>query len=196
MNLKSISRMLRAVFDLSHTALLHYKHIGIHIGIHKVRGQATLEAAFLIPIVFIGLLLLMQPGIILYDRMIMNATASEACRLLATKTDAAGSMDESCRAFVCHRLNAIPDISVFHVRDIPNEWDIVLQGDENSERVRVEIAHEVRPLPFLDISAKLLGLVNDRGNLRIHVACSQKTQPDWLSNAEGEPSEWIGAWVS
>ena len=33
-------------------------------------GQATVEAAFLLPVLFVGLLLLMQPGILLYDRLV------------------------------------------------------------------------------------------------------------------------------
>lgn len=65
-------------------------------------GQATVEAAFLLPVLFVWLLLLMQPGILLYDRLVMQAAASEGCRLLATKTAAAGDMAESCEAFVRH----------------------------------------------------------------------------------------------
>ena len=40
-------------------------------------GQATVEAAVLIPVLFTVLLLLIQPGIILYDRMVMNYAAAE-----------------------------------------------------------------------------------------------------------------------
>ena len=80
-------------------------------------GQATVEAAFLIPVLLVALLLLMQPGILLYDRLVMNAAASEACRLLATKTDAAGDMAESCEAFVRRRLGAVPPVSCFHVHE-------------------------------------------------------------------------------
>ena len=47
-------------------------------------GQTTVEAAFGLPIVFLLVLLLAQPGIVLYDRMVMASAASEACRLLAT----------------------------------------------------------------------------------------------------------------
>ena len=53
-------------------------------------GQATVEAAFLLPVLFVGLLLLMQPGILLYDRLVMQAAASEGCRLLATKNRCGG----------------------------------------------------------------------------------------------------------
>ena len=35
-------------------------------------GQATVEAAFLIPLILLLLMLLMQPGIILYSRMVMQ----------------------------------------------------------------------------------------------------------------------------
>ena len=54
------------------------------------RGQATVEAAFLIPVLFTVLLLSVQPGMVLYDRMVMQAAASDACRLAAVKTDAVG----------------------------------------------------------------------------------------------------------
>ena len=67
-------------------------------------GQATVEAAVLIPALFTALLLLLQPGILLYDRMVMQGAAAEGCRLLATKTAALGDMDGSCEAFVRHRL--------------------------------------------------------------------------------------------
>ena len=53
------------------------------------RGQATVEAAFLIPVLFTVLLLSVQPGMVLYDRMVMQAAVSDACRLVAVKTDAA-----------------------------------------------------------------------------------------------------------
>lgn len=37
------------------------------------RGQATVEAAFLIPVLFTVLLLSVQPGMSWYDRMVMRA---------------------------------------------------------------------------------------------------------------------------
>ena len=74
----------------------------------RERGQATVEAAVLIPVLFTALLLLLQPGILLYDRMVMQGAAAEGCRLLATKTAAQGDMDGSCEAFVRHRLGAVP----------------------------------------------------------------------------------------
>ena len=49
-----------------------------------------MEGAFAIPLVFLLLLLLLQPGILLYDRMVMNAAAAEGCRMLATRSADAG----------------------------------------------------------------------------------------------------------
>lgn len=160
-------------------------------------GQATVEAAALIPVLLVGLLLLIQPAIVLYDRMVMHAAASEACRLLATKTDAAGPMDESWEAFVRHRLGAVPSISCFHVHEGGCSWDIVLEGDEQSDAVSATISNELRPLPLLDAGAALLGLVNERGNLEVRVSCRQPVQPDWASRMEAgrNPKDWIGAWL-
>ena len=162
------------------------------------RGQATVEAAFLIPVLFIGLLLLVQPGILLYDRIVMGAAATEACRLLATKTDAAGDMGESCEAFVRHRLGAVPPVACFHVHDGGCSWDIVLEGDEGSGAVRATIRTEARPLPLLDAGGAALGIVNGAGNFEIEVSAEQRTQPAWVDSAEvgRDPAGWIGAWCS
>ncbi len=43
-------------------------------------GQATVEAAFALPVLFLLVLLLVQPGIVLYDRMVMASAAAEGCR--------------------------------------------------------------------------------------------------------------------
>lgn len=160
------------------------------------RGQGTVEVAFLMPVLFVGLLLLVQPGILLYDRIVMGAAASEACRLLATKTDVAGDMGESCEAFVRHRLGAVPPVACFHVHDGGCSWDIVLEGDEQSETVRVVIRNEARPLPLLDAGGILLGLVNGAGNFEIEVAAEQQTQPAWVDSSElgRDPAGWVGGW--
>lgn len=161
------------------------------------KGQSTVEAAVVIPVLFAGLLLLVQPGILLYDRIVMSATASEACRLLATKTDAAGDMAESCEAFVRHRLGSVPPVACFHVHDGACSWDIGFEGDEGSQTVRVTIANEARPLPLLDAAGTLLGIVNGAGNFEIEVSAEQRTQPAWVDSAEPgrDPAGWIGAWL-
>ncbi|MEG0015196.1 MAG: TadE/TadG family type IV pilus assembly protein [Gordonibacter sp.] len=161
-------------------------------------GQATVEAAAVIPVLFVALLLLVQPGILLYDRMVMQAAAAEGCRLLATKTDTLGDMDGSCEAFIRHRLGAIPPHDSFHLHRGGCSWKIALEGNEASQTVRVTIGNDVRPLPLLDAAAVLLGMTDAAGNLHLEVSASLPTQPAWIDGAEAgrDPSAWIGAWLS
>ncbi len=160
-------------------------------------GQAMVEAAFLIPVVFCVLLLLIQPGIVLYDRMVMQAAATDACRLLMTKTDVSGDMSGSVDAFIRHRLGSIPPVDCFHVHGDECSWEIETEGDECSDHVRVAISGRVKPLPLLDIGTALAGSLNDDGTLTVRVEHSRQSQPDWVSNAVqgASPKDWIGAWA-
>ena len=162
----------------------------------KNSGQGTLEAVVTIPVLFVLMLLLIQPGIILYDRMVMSAAAAEGCRLLATKGDAVGSMDGACDAYIRHRLASIPQQDCFHVHGSRCSWRIELTGGETSGRASVRITNEVHPLPLFDGASTLLGLTNSHGNLEITVEASAPTQPDWVASAPAgaNPSAWIGAW--
>ena len=159
------------------------------------RGQGTVEAAVAIPVLFLLLLLLLQPGIVLYDRLVMANAAAEGCRLLATAADGA---DGSCEAFVRHRLAAIPQHDCFHVHHGECSWDIEFSGSESSGQVSVRIGNELRPLPLFDAGAKLLGLANGNGNLEIRESVTMRTQPDWVASSKPglDPSSWIGAWSS
>lgn len=174
-----------------------YKRCARQEGAPYERGQATVEAAVLIPVLFTALLLLLQPGILLYDRLVMQGAAAEGCRLLATKTAAQGDMGASCEAFIRHRLGAIPPHDCFHVHNEGCSWDIVLTGDENSQTVSVTIGTDVRPLPLLDAGATLLGMTNAEGNLHLETTESLPTQPAWVESVEAgrDPAGWIGAWL-
>lgn len=159
------------------------------------RGQGTVEAAVAIPVLFLLLLLLLQPGIVLYDRLVMANAAAEGCRLLATAT---GDMGDSCEAFIRHRLAAVPQHDCFHVHRGSCSWDIELLGDESSQEVTVRIGNELRPLPLLDAGSRLLGLANASGNLEIWESVTMRSQPNWVASSELglAPSSWIGAWLS
>lgn len=157
------------------------------------RGQGSVEAAFMLPVLFLLMLMLLQPGIVLYDRLVMGNAAAEGCRLLATAT---GDMDGSCEAFIRHRLAAVPQHDCFHVHGGGCSWVIDLLGDESAQTVTVRIGNELRPLPLFDAGARLLGLTNGRGNLEIEESVTMPTQPDWVASSElgMTPSSWIGAW--
>ena len=160
-------------------------------------GQGTVEAAIAIPVVFLLMLLLLQPGIVLYDRLVMGNAAAEACRLLATKTDSFGSMERSCEAFVRHRLAAVPPHRCFHVHERACSWDIRFSGNESSQTVTVSIGNELRPLPLFDAGAKLLGMTNAAGNLEIRESVTLPAQPGWVSSTSlgQDPPAWIGGWM-
>ena len=160
-------------------------------------GQATVEAAFVIPVLFIVMLLLLQPGIVLYDRLVMGNAAAEACRLLATSTDSYGAAAASCEAFVRHRLAAVPPHDCFHVHQGSCSWEIELTGNESSDVVSVRIGNQLRPLPLFDAASKLLGLTNASGNLEIEEVVSMPTQPAWAASTEQglSPKDWIGSWA-
>lgn len=162
------------------------------------RGQGTIEAAVVIPVLFLLLLMLLQPGIVLYDRVVMGNAAAETCRLIATRTDSLGSMAGSCEAFARHRLASIPQQRCFHVHEGGCSYDIELDGDESSDTVTVRIRNELRPLPLFDAGARLLGMTNAAGNLVIEESVSMPTQPSWVSGSEQglAPGSWAGAWCS
>jgi len=160
-------------------------------------GQGTVEAAVVIPVLFLLLLLLLQPGIVLYDRIVMGNAAAEGCRLLATGTDSFGPMSRSCEAFVRHRLAAVPPHDCFHVHEGGCSWDIQLSGSETSETVTVQIGNRFRPLPLFDAGAKLAGMTDSDGTIRIEESVTLPTQPSWAGASQlgMNPSGWIGGWL-
>lgn len=156
-------------------------------------GQATVEAAFALPVLMVLLLLLMQPGIVLYDRIVMEGAATEACRLLATTAQAERSTVE---AFLRRRLSAVPEQDLFHRHSDGCTWSIEMEGCDTTSTVTVFIGNEVRPVPLIDAGATLLGLTNDAGNLEIAVEVTLPTQPSWTSAVEGglRPRGWVNRW--
>lgn len=136
-------------------------------------GQGTIEAAFLLPIILVLILLLIQPAIILYDYCIMKSAAAEACRALATSS----STDE-VEEFVRRRLAAIPQTEIFHRHDGGCSYSIELNGTGLSE-TSVEIKNYLQPLPLVDLGAKLL---NGGGDIEIVAKSAQTNQPGWVSS--------------
>lgn len=154
-------------------------------------GQSTIEAAFALPILMILVLLLIQPAIVLYDRMVMSSAAAEGCRLYST---ASSDVVGKCEDYVKRRLSAIPQMDQFHVHSKGCTWNVSFEGGEGSQVSRVLISTEVRPLPLIGSGMWALGLLNRQGNLKIEVESMQKMQPDWVANsAEGtDPANWAG----
>lgn len=159
------------------------------------RGQATVEAAFAVPVLMVLVLMLVQPGIILYDRIVMEGAAAAGCRLLATLPE---SDAELCEDFVMRRLGAVPPHDFFHVHGGGCSWEVELSGSEASSKVEITISTEVKPLPLIGFAAVLMGAGNDEGNLVVEVTSAMSTQPAWALESRGSsnPAEWVGAWLS
>lgn len=159
-------------------------------------GQAVVEGAFAIPVMFLLLLLLVQPGILLYDQMVMRAAAAEGCRMLATRSADAGVDAAAYEEAVRRHLGAIPQQENFHRHRDGCSWDISLSGDEHATEVSVRIAHSVRLLPLFDAGGTLLGLGDGAGNIGLEVEVSAPTQDTWVAGSEFgmNPSAWVGKW--
>lgn len=161
--------------------------VAVGAGRREQAGQATVEAAVLVPVILLVLALMCQPAILAYDRMVMGAAAGQGARMLATRP--AGSPDFGYKAAIEDQLAAIPDIAIFHA-DGPR-WDIELAGDEESGEVRVKIAAAVEPLPLVRLGAAALGALDGQGRFRLEVECTEDTRQEWLG---GSPSGWVSQW--
>lgn len=158
-------------------------------------GQATVEAAFFIPILFLLLLMLAQPAILLYNRVVMQNAAAEGCRLLSTRADVGTYGAEKYEGYIKRRLASIPPIDIFHAHVGSDTWRIELIGGETSNEVTVRITNHVKPLPVLDLGASLLRITDSQGYLVQKVEVTMPTQPDWVwSNAQGGPADWTTQW--
>lgn len=156
-----------------------------------LRGQATIEGAFLIPMILLMLMMLIQPGILLYDRMVMNAAASEGCRLITTCP--VGESTDAYEGYIRRRLGSVPQQDNFHVHGGRCTWNIALEGNEGTSKVGVTIENQVKPLPFFDFGARALGMVNDEGNFAIKVHASSLVKSNWVTeNSQGlDPEAWV-----
>lgn len=160
------------------------------------RGQATVEAAFLIPVLFTCLLMLLQPGILLFDRTVMQSAAVDGCRLLVTRSDDQGLSDELLKQSVIRHLGAIPQQDNFHCHSKGCTWKIELEGKEDSSEVSVTISQQVKPLPLFDIAGSAFGVLNGSGNYELSVKQTMPTQPDWVADSSlgSDPGAWAGNW--
>ncbi len=152
-------------------------------------GQSTIEAAFALPVLMMLMLLLLQPGIILYDRIVMEGAAAEGCRLLATT----GNPGETEEDYIRRRLSAVPEVDIFHVHARSCTWRIELDGDERCQEVGVRISTEVQPLPLIDTAVGLFGMENGAGNLSVEVERRMQTKDAWVMESPdgADPAGWV-----
>jgi hypothetical protein len=153
-------------------------------------GQATLEAAMLLPTLMLMLAMLVQPACILYTRCVMLSAAAEGCRLMATADPDAGQAEQSCLDYVRRRLGAVPDVPIFHVGG-QDGWSIELGGGVSEHEASARIVGTVTPLPLLGVIPALLGETDGEGNVVVEVGVTQTTRPSWL---DGGYDDWTADW--
>lgn len=120
------------------------------------QGQATVEAALLLPVLMVLMALLVQPACLLYTRCVMQSAAAEGCRLVATSTRAAGAAPQAQCAYVLRRLAAVPDAPIFHEGGEAG-WEIELSGSTSAHAASARITTTARPLPFVGVLAGMMG---------------------------------------
>lgn len=146
-------------------------------------GQASVEAAVLIPSLLVVVALLVQPTCLLYTRSVMSGAAAEAVRLAATSSSA-----DEVVAFVKRRLKAVPEVSVFHAGG-EADWSVSVSG-AGTARPRVEISGHARPLP---LTAAIAGAVagSDGSGVVLKVEKEADARAEWV---QGAYSDWVGMW--
>ncbi len=143
-----------------------------------------MEAAFLIPVMFTALLVLLQPAMLLFGRVAMQHAASEGCRYLLTASE------QDAVASIERHLDAVPDIPVLHV----GEWDVDVGAGVDS--VTVRISHGVRPLPVIGVFVRAAGALDSRGLMVQEVVCTMPARAPWLADGSApcDPSAWPQRW--
>lgn len=155
-------------------------------GASSESGQSTVEAALLLPVLFLVLGIIIQPALLLYTQSVMNSAAAEGCRLISTNTS-----DDACiRAYIERRLCSIPRLDIFH---IGSEWELEWSEDD-ADGASLRIVNHVKPLPFLGLAAQLGNLDDGEGNILQETRASASPLPDWVRTQGYAPSDWIGKW--
>lgn len=159
-----------------------FRHIG------SEHGQATVEAAFLLPVLFGMLALLVQPMMLLYNRCVMQAAAAEGCRVAAT----ARCDERELQAYVQRRLAAIPALDVF--QDTDEGWLVNFEQDSSAGTVCVTVVNHIQPLPLVGLTAGLLACQLDDGRFEQQVSATSGVVPAWVAALGTDPVEWVGVW--
>ena len=149
--------------------------------IHECSGQASVEAALLIPVLFIVLTLLLQPLVYLYTRTVMQGAVGEALRVYARDS---AVTEYECRSFVLRRLEAIPSLAYFHAGD----WTI--ECSKSSQHTTIAVQGSMKPLPLFLPGIDLV-IPHDENGFIARVEVSAKNSPDWL---EDDYKTWISMW--
>lgn len=156
----------------------------IETAVMREGGQATVEAAVMLPSLMLVLALLVQPACIYFTRVVMRSAAAEGVRVVATDYD--GDLGD-CKEFVLRRLRAVPDAPLFHVGG-REDWTVTLS--RRGGRASVEVVGHVRPLPLLGVTLSAFREHDEKG-LVLRASVTEAIRPSWLRGSYGE---WQRMW--
>ena len=143
-------------------------------------GQASVEAAFLLPVVLGILALVLQPACLLFSLAVMRSAAAESARVATTNTDTS-----RCREFAKRRLEGVPNVEIFHV----GEWDVDVSCDGEGQAT-VSIQGHARPLPLIGSLARVAFPCDEQG-IVLGTSVTERLRPSWVG---GDYGSWVSIW--
>lgn len=147
-------------------------------------GQASVEAALVLPVLMLVLALLLEPVCMGYTLSVMRGCASELARIALTDVD--GDLSE-CQSFARRRLAAVPEVAPFHVGG-EGDWDVRVTREGG--RVDVRIRGHLRPLPLLGVIASSF-VASDGQGVVLEAEAHESLRPSWLGGSYGG---WQQVW--
>jgi len=117
-------------------------------------GQALAEAPIIIVTLCVLALILFQPIVTLYTKMVLGSAAASLCRVVATDSASSGlSGDASASARLLQtyaegKIAGLPRGSAFQV---PGSLRLEVTGDAHSAQVSVRLSLDQKALPLLGL---------------------------------------------
>lgn len=147
-------------------------------------AQASVEAAFILPVALLLCGMVIQVGIYGFTRSVMMRTCAETVRVAAFDFD--GNTQDCCE-FAKRRLAAIPNLALFHTPPA-DDWDIQIHVTNRS--AKVSITGHFQPIPVIGMLVEAFGEKDDKGCV-IKAEVEGNTQPSWV---EGSYDGWQKIW--
>lgn len=138
----------------------------------------------ILPSTMLVFALLLQPVCLSYTKAVMRDAAGECARAALT---AYGGDMAACRSYALRRLEAVPEVPLFHVG---GSGDWVIDISSSGGHVDVSITGHARPLPLMGAVAALLAQSDGTGVV-LHVSLSENMRPSWVG---GDYGDWQSMW--
>jgi Tfp pilus assembly protein PilE len=111
------------------------------------RGQALVELPFVVVLVCVLSLVLLQPLVQLYTKMVLGQVAAGLCRVVATQgEEVAGTQQVLLSAYAADKLEGLPKGSAFYQ---PGSLRVEVSGAAHTERIEVQVSVRQTPLPLI-----------------------------------------------